>query len=196
MKKRSRYLAFFASALLALAVVIIWGSSGASPKYQTDSEVLRQQIAQYAGLTPESLEVLQVEQTERDVFALWTGDNGEMGMTWLQCRGPGRFSRLQAIGGNRYEADSDRLHKYITGDSETGRSLLVISGRNPHIGSTCLVSYTAPLETQPSNSVESSISLSLNDDLVLIPLWCDSSSVPVPFQVEAYDADGEALPCF
>lgn len=171
-----------------------WGYSAESPQYRTDSEVLRQQIAQYAGLAPESLEVLQVEQTERNVFALWTGDNGEMGMTWLQCRGPGRFSRLQAIGGSRYEADSDRLHKYITGDSEIGRSLLVISGRNPHIGSTCLVSYTAPLETRPSSSVESLISFSLNDDLVLIPLWCDSSGLP--FQVEAYDADGEALPCF
>lgn len=194
MKKRSRYLAFFASTLLALAAVMYWGSSAESPQYRTDSEVLRQQIAQYAGLAPESLEVLQVEQTERDVFALWASDNGEMGMTWLQCRGPGRFSRLQAIGGSRYEADSDRLHKYITGDSETGRSLLVISGRNPHIGSTCLVSYTAPLETQPSNSVESSISFSLNDDLVLIPLWCDGSGLP--FQVETYGADGEALPCF
>lgn len=182
--------------LLALLVGLYWGCSGESPQYRTDSEALRTQIAQYAGLAPESLEVLQVEQVERDVFALWASDNGEMGMTWLQCKGSGHFSRLQAIGSNRYEADSDRLHKYIFGDGETGRSLLVISGRNPHIGSTCLVSYTTPLEAQPSNSVESRISFSLNDDLVLIPLWCDGSSVPVPFQVEAYDADGEALHCF
>lgn len=180
--------------LLALLAGLYWGHSAESPQYRPDSDALRQQIAQYAGLAPESLDVLQVEQAENDVFALWASDNGEMGMTWLQCKGSGRFSRLQAIGGSRYGADSDKLHKYITGDSETGRSLLVISGRNPHIGSTCLVSYSTPLDTRPSISAESSVSFSMNDDLVLIPLWCDGSSVP--FHVEAYDTDGEALNCF